>query len=81
MSFAIRLVMFLCLWGLTAPLSITSFVADFTKHPDSVTPSGKVKLVRYQENPTPNWGPARKATGNLKRKRSNEGLAVVPTAE
>ncbi|KAH6918541.1 guanine-N2--methyltransferase [Coprinopsis sp. MPI-PUGE-AT-0042] len=54
-----------------------SFAADFTKHPDSVTPSGKVKLVRYQENPTPNWGPARKATGNLKRKRSNEGLATA----
>ncbi|EAU88621.2 tRNA (guanine-N2-)-methyltransferase [Coprinopsis cinerea okayama7 len=53
-----------------------SFIADFTKHPDSVTPSSKVKLVRYQENPTSHWGPARKATG-LKRKRSGEDVAAA----
>ena len=36
---------------------------DFTKHPNSVTQSGKVKLVRYQENPTAYWGPGKRATG------------------
>ncbi|TFK29969.1 guanine-N2--methyltransferase [Coprinopsis marcescibilis] len=49
------------------------FLADFTRHPDSVTSSSKVKLVRYQENPTSHWGPGRKATG--KRKRSDEEAA------
>jgi hypothetical protein len=32
-------------------------VADFTVHPLSEPLSRKIKLVRYQENPTPNWGP------------------------
>ncbi|KAF8625803.1 hypothetical protein AX15_005190 [Amanita polypyramis BW_CC] len=40
--------------------------AKFTKHPDSVTASNKVKLVRYQENPR-NWGPG--ARPGAKRKR------------
>lgn len=30
---------------------------NFRFHPDSVLPSSKIKLVRYQENPTSNWGP------------------------
>jgi tRNA (guanine26-N2/guanine27-N2)-dimethyltransferase len=49
-------------------------IADFSRHPQSVTPSSKVKLVRYQQNPTPHWGPGTKAvsgTGN-KRKRAHE---------
>ncbi|CCM02381.1 uncharacterized protein FIBRA_04476 [Fibroporia radiculosa] len=45
--------------------------ADFTRHPKSVTPSSKVKLVRYQTNPTPHWGPGKKA-GSGKRKREGD---------
>ncbi|KAI0703622.1 N2,N2-dimethylguanosine tRNA methyltransferase [Cytidiella melzeri] len=48
------------------------FEANFKHHPDSITQSAKFKLVRYQQNPTPNWGPATKATGSgasKKRKR------------
>ncbi|KAI6028745.1 tRNA methyltransferase [Pisolithus orientalis] len=45
--------------------------ANFTKHPKSVTQSSKVKLVRYQQNPLPNWGPGSKASG-IKRKRNGE---------
>ncbi|TBU65737.1 N2,N2-dimethylguanosine tRNA methyltransferase [Dichomitus squalens] len=44
--------------------------ANFKRHPDSVTPSSKVKLVRYQQNPTPNWGPGAKPSG--KRKRNDD---------
>ncbi|PIL24069.1 hypothetical protein GSI_13820 [Ganoderma sinense ZZ0214-1] len=44
--------------------------ANFKRHPDSVTPSSKVKLVRYQQNPTPNWGPGAKPNG--KRKRNDD---------
>ncbi|KAI6036241.1 N2,N2-dimethylguanosine tRNA methyltransferase [Pisolithus microcarpus] len=39
--------------------------------PKSVTQSSKVKLVRYQQNPLPNWGPGSKASG-IKRKRTGE---------
>jgi len=56
--------------GLTS--AIYSFEANFRRHPDSVTPSGKVKLVRYQENPTSHWGPGTKAGGKAKRKRGLE---------
>ncbi|RDB21077.1 tRNA (guanine(26)-N(2))-dimethyltransferase [Hypsizygus marmoreus] len=49
-----------------------SFEANFTKHPDSVTPSGKMKLVRYQENPTSHWGPGTKAVSGSKRKRTKD---------
>ena len=50
------------------------FEAKFDHHPDTVTQSSKVKVVRYQQNPAPNWGPGTKATsGNAKkRKRSEE---------
>ncbi|KAK2466885.1 hypothetical protein APHAL10511_001143 [Amanita phalloides] len=44
-------------------------IANFTKHPESITTSTKVKLVRYQENPR-NWGPGTKP--NMKRKRDFE---------
>jgi len=48
-----------------------SFEANFTSHPLTVTQSSKVKLVRYQQNPTPNWGPATKAESGIKRKRQD----------
>ena len=46
---------------------------DFTKHPDSVTASSRVKLVRYQQNPTPFWGPGTRAVSG-KRKRAAEDV-------
>ena len=49
-----------------------SFEANFTPHPMTVTQSSQVKLVRYQQNPTPNWGPATKAESGKKRKRPEE---------
>ncbi|KAI0797923.1 N2,N2-dimethylguanosine tRNA methyltransferase [Abortiporus biennis] len=45
------------------------FEANFKHHPKSVTAGSKVKLVRYQMNPTPNWGPGSKASSGVKRKR------------
>ncbi|KAG5645231.1 hypothetical protein DXG03_006648 [Asterophora parasitica] len=51
-----------------------SFPANFSRHPDSVTPSGKMKLVRYQENPTSHWGPGTKAVGGGKRKRGKDDI-------
>jgi tRNA (guanine26-N2/guanine27-N2)-dimethyltransferase len=50
----------------------TSFEANFTSHPLTVTQASKVKLVRYQQNPTPNWGPATKAESGTKRKRHDK---------
>ncbi|KAL0946857.1 hypothetical protein HGRIS_013024 [Hohenbuehelia grisea] len=49
-------------------------VANFKRHADTVTPSSKVKLVRYQQNPTANWGPGTKAVAGTgsKRKRPDE---------
>ncbi|KAN0076846.1 tRNA methyltransferase [Tylopilus felleus] len=45
---------------------------DFTKHPDSVT-RDDVKIVRYQQNPLPNWGPGSRAGGKRKRAPSDDG--------
>ncbi|KAF9053718.1 N2,N2-dimethylguanosine tRNA methyltransferase [Hymenopellis radicata] len=44
--------------------------ANFTKHPGTVTAGSKVKLVRYQDNPS-HWGPGSRATGSKKRKAEN----------
>ncbi|KAF5358340.1 hypothetical protein D9756_001542 [Leucocoprinus leucothites] len=52
--------------------------ANFKRHPDSITPSGEVKLVRYQQNPTPYWGPKPKAvsgTGNKRKRGEGEETA------
>lgn len=46
--------------------------ASFKRHPRTVTPSSKVKLVRYQQNPAPHWGPGTKADSGTKRKRAIE---------
>ncbi|KAJ4463214.1 tRNA methyltransferase [Lentinula edodes] len=47
--------------------------ANFSKHPNSVTSSSKVKIVRYPETPA-NWGPgSRPVTGGSdKRKRKHD---------
>ncbi|KXS19358.1 N2,N2-dimethylguanosine tRNA methyltransferase [Gonapodya prolifera JEL478] len=44
-----------------------SFEVNFTTHPQSEPQSRKINLVRYQENPTANWGPKARAA---KRKGS-----------
>ncbi|OAX44694.1 N2,N2-dimethylguanosine tRNA methyltransferase [Rhizopogon vinicolor AM-OR11-026] len=46
--------------------------AIFSRHPQSVTQASKIKLVRYQQNPAPNWGPGTKADSGTKRKREEE---------
>lgn len=43
-------------------------IADFTMHPDARSESRKNHLVRYQINPTKNWGPQARAGGGNKRK-------------
>ena len=43
---------------------------DFTKHPKAVSESKADNLVRYQINPTPNWGP--KARSGQKRKSDEQ---------
>ncbi|KAL9715182.1 RNA methyltransferase tRNA(m5U54)methyltransferase [Leucoagaricus gongylophorus] len=51
--------------------------ADFKRHPDSVTSSSGIKLVRYQQNPTPHWGPKPKAvsgTGNKRKRGEKEAI-------
>jgi tRNA (guanine26-N2/guanine27-N2)-dimethyltransferase len=58
---------------ITYPLThLSSFEANFTSHPLTITQSSKVKLVRYQQNPTPHWGPATKAESGIKRKRPDK---------
>lgn len=51
-------------------------LANFKPHPDSVTASSEVKLVRYQQNPTAHWGPGTKAVAGAgkgnKRKREED---------
>lgn len=37
------------------------FEASFTRHKDAIPPSRHIKLVRYQVNPTANWGPKARA--------------------
>ncbi|KAF8550284.1 N2,N2-dimethylguanosine tRNA methyltransferase [Imleria badia] len=46
---------------------------DFKKHPESVTRTTDVRIVRYQQNPAPNWGPGSRAGGKRKRAGSDEG--------
>ncbi|KAJ3206244.1 tRNA methyltransferase 1 [Clydaea vesicula] len=41
--------------------------ADFSIHKDCESQSRKFKLVRYQENPTPNWGPGSRAKGKKRK--------------
>ncbi|KAG8987630.1 RNA methyltransferase tRNA(m5U54)methyltransferase [Tulasnella sp. 427] len=42
--------------------------ADFTRHPGLEAISNKVKLVRYQVNPQPNWGPGARPDNKKKKK-------------
>ncbi|KAG0168925.1 RNA methyltransferase tRNA(m5U54)methyltransferase [Apophysomyces sp. BC1034] len=45
-----------------------SIEIDFTQHPEAYPKSRSINLVRYQVNPTPNWGP--KARAGKKRKQA-----------
>ncbi|KAL7747942.1 RNA methyltransferase tRNA(m5U54)methyltransferase [Sorochytrium milnesiophthora] len=48
---------------------------DFTFNKQANPPSRKIKLLRFQENPTKNWGP--KARAGKKRKAGEEGQQPV----
>jgi len=53
---------------------------SFERHPGIVSRSADVKLVRYQTNPSLNWGP--KPRANPKRKREPmEDIAMTDPAE
>ncbi|KAL5489901.1 TRM1 [Sanghuangporus weigelae] len=57
------------------------FEANFSHHPQSNSlQSSRVKLVRYQQNPTPHWGPGTRATGK-KRKREEVVAAAAAGGE
>lgn len=58
-----------CVWSMTDGGSYRMEV-DFGKHPESVTRTSGVRIVRYQQNPAPNWGPGSRAGGKRKRARS-----------
>ncbi|KAF9937786.1 RNA methyltransferase tRNA(m5U54)methyltransferase [Modicella reniformis] len=47
-------------------------VANFEMHPNAQSESRKNHLVRYQINPTKNWGPQAKAGGGNKRKADED---------
>ncbi|KAJ1310418.1 hypothetical protein OPQ81_007152 [Rhizoctonia solani] len=44
--------------------------ANFSRHPQAISNASHVKLVRYQQNPAPNWGPGSRPSAN-KRKRDD----------
>ena len=48
---------------------------DFTHHPDAEPESKSKNLLRFQENPLPNWGPKQKA--KVMKKSSNGGTNEV----
>ncbi|KAG8917790.1 RNA methyltransferase tRNA(m5U54)methyltransferase [Tulasnella sp. 417] len=49
-------------------LDDTATKADFTRHPGLEAISNKIKLVRYQVNPQPNWGPGARPDSKKKNK-------------
>ncbi|KAG8230897.1 hypothetical protein J437_LFUL002928 [Ladona fulva] len=44
---------------------------SFQHHPDANPPSRRRGLVRFQENPAPNWGPGTRATAMTESNRNN----------
>ncbi|CAE6539109.1 unnamed protein product [Rhizoctonia solani] len=44
--------------------------ANFSKHPQAISRASQIKLVRYQQNPAPNWGPGSRPNAS-KRKRED----------
>ncbi|KAI1320480.1 RNA methyltransferase tRNA(m5U54)methyltransferase [Mortierella claussenii] len=49
-------------------------IANFEMHPEARSESRRNNLVRYQMNPTKNWGPQARAGGGNKRKIEEEDL-------
>ncbi|KAG9027167.1 RNA methyltransferase tRNA(m5U54)methyltransferase [Tulasnella sp. JGI-2019a] len=47
---------------------------DFSRHPSLDAISNKIKLVRYQMNPQPNWGPGSRPDAGGKRKDTSDQL-------
>lgn len=45
-----------------------SISVSFSRHKDAYPKSRSIHLVRYQVNPTPNWGPKARA----RKRKSNE---------
>lgn len=65
-------------WRCSADNGFISHTIDFTLHPGAAAVIGKAKgkeekLVRYQTNPLPNWGPAPRAKSAIKRKSEEAG--------
>ena len=50
---------------------------DFTHHPDAEPESKSKNLLRFQENPLPNWGPKQKAKVMMNKNSSNGGTNEV----
>ncbi|CAE6354738.1 unnamed protein product [Rhizoctonia solani] len=44
--------------------------ANFSRHPQAISRASQIKLVRYQQNPAPNWGPGSRPNAS-KRKRED----------
>ncbi|CAE6534161.1 unnamed protein product [Rhizoctonia solani] len=44
--------------------------ANFSRHPQAISRASQIKLVRYQQNPAPNWGPGSRPSAS-KRKRDD----------
>ncbi|KAG8877086.1 RNA methyltransferase tRNA(m5U54)methyltransferase [Tulasnella sp. 331] len=55
--------------------------ADFSRHPSLDAISNKIKLVRYQMNPQPNWGPGARPDAGGKRKRDGDQSVATRAAE
>ena len=54
---------------------------DFTHHPDAEPESKSKNLLRFQENPLPNWGPKQKAKVMMNKKSSNGGTNEVEISD
>ncbi|KAG0299225.1 tRNA methyltransferase 1 [Dissophora globulifera] len=52
-------------------------IANFEMHPEAQSESRKTNLVRYQQNPTKNWGPQARAGGGNKRKAGDDGATTA----
>ncbi|ORZ33945.1 N2,N2-dimethylguanosine tRNA methyltransferase-domain-containing protein [Catenaria anguillulae PL171] len=57
----------------------SGITVDFKYHKKCNPPSRKIKLVRFQENPTKHWGPKARA-GGKKRSKADEDAAGAPAA-
>jgi len=55
--------------------------SNFKKHAMISSLSGGAKLVRYQQNPAPHWGPAAKAGPSKRKRNQDEASALSAAAE